>query len=149
MDIGLPGIDGIEATRRIRTWSEVPIIVLSVREAHADKVAALDAGADDYVTKPFAIEEVLARIRAVSRRTGAPHMAEPVVAFGDLQVDLGKRLVRRGGEDVHLTANRVPAAGGLRDATPASCSPIGGSCSGCGEPATGTRATTSGSTSPG
>jgi two-component system, OmpR family, KDP operon response regulator KdpE len=103
MDIGLPGIDGIEATRRIRSWSEIPIIVLSVREAHADKVAALDAGADDYVTKPFAIEEVLARIRAVSRRARPPQAAEPALSFGDLEVDLDKRRVRRGGEAVHLT----------------------------------------------
>ena len=77
MDLGLPGIDGIEATRRIRTWSQVPVIVLSVRDAHADKVAALDAGADDYVTKPFAIEEVLARIRAVSRRAAPGPAASP------------------------------------------------------------------------
>ena len=103
MDLGLPGIDGIEATRRIRTWSEVPVIVLSVRDAHADKVAALDAGADDYVTKPFAIEEVLARIRAVSRRTGPPAPGEPVVEFGGLTVDLGKKRVTRAGEAVHLT----------------------------------------------
>jgi two-component system KDP operon response regulator KdpE len=103
MDIGLPGIDGIEATRRIRAWSAIPIIVLSVRDAHADKVAALDAGADDYVTKPFAIEEVLARIRAVSRRVRPPQESEPVLSFGDLEVDLVKRRVRRGGEAVHLT----------------------------------------------
>jgi two-component system, OmpR family, KDP operon response regulator KdpE len=103
MDLGLPGIDGIEATRRIRTWSEVPVIVLSVRDAHADKVAALDAGADDYVTKPFAIEEVLARIRAVSRRAGPPLSGEPLLEFGELHVDLGKRRVTRGGAGVHLT----------------------------------------------
>ena len=103
MDLGLPGIDGVEATRRIRTWSQVPVIVLSVRDAHADKVAALDAGADDYVTKPFAIEEVLARIRAVSRRAAPGPAAEPVVRFGELEVDLGKRLVTREGERVHLT----------------------------------------------
>jgi two-component system KDP operon response regulator KdpE len=103
MDIGLPGIDGIEATRRLRGWSQVPVLVLSVREAHADKVAALDAGADDYVTKPFAIEEVLARIRAVSRRTGGPSAGEPVLRMGELEVDLAKHAVRRGGEEVHLT----------------------------------------------
>jgi two-component system, OmpR family, KDP operon response regulator KdpE len=103
MDLGLPGIDGVEATRRIRSWSEIPIIVLSVRDAHADKVSALDAGADDYVTKPFAIEEVLARIRAVARRTRPAQTSEPTLSFGDLEVDLAKRRVRLAGEAVHLT----------------------------------------------
>ena len=68
LDLGLPGIDGVEVIRRLRSWSEVPVIVLSVRDAQADKVAALDAGADDYVTKPFAMDELLARMRAVLRR---------------------------------------------------------------------------------
>ncbi len=104
LDLGLPGIDGIEATRRIRAFSEVPIIVLTVREGQADKVAALDAGADDYVTKPFAMEELLARMRAVGRRAGAGQATEPVLRFGDLSVDLAKRIVRRGAEPVHLTA---------------------------------------------
>ena len=103
LDLGLPGIDGIETTRRIRTWSDVPIIVLSVREAQSDKVAALDAGADDYVTKPFAIEEVLARIRAVTRRTGARLAEDPRLRFDGLQIDLTKRSVLRDGEPVHLT----------------------------------------------
>ena len=104
LDIGLPGIDGIETTRRIRAFSDVPIIVLSVREGQADKVAALDAGADDYVTKPFSMEELLARMRAVGRRAGAPQTSQPVIRFGDLTVDLGKGIVRRGEDSVHLTA---------------------------------------------
>ncbi|HCO01989.1 MAG TPA: DNA-binding response regulator [Actinobacteria bacterium] len=103
LDLGLPGIDGVEVIRRARSWSEVPVIVLSVRDAQADKVAALDAGADDYVTKPFAMEELLARMRAVLRRKGASAAEAPVVKAGDLEVDLARRLVTRGGRHVHLT----------------------------------------------
>ncbi|HYU58456.1 MAG TPA: response regulator transcription factor [Actinomycetota bacterium] len=103
LDLGLPGIDGIEATRRIRSFSTVPIIVLSVREGQADKVAALDAGADDYVTKPFAMEELLARMRAVGRRAGTAEATEPVLRFGPLVVDLPKHRVTRGEEPIHLT----------------------------------------------
>jgi two-component system KDP operon response regulator KdpE len=104
LDLGLPGIDGVEVIRRARSWSEVPVIVLSVRDAQADKVAALDAGADDYVTKPFAMDELLARMRAVLRRRGSPSAEEvPVVRVGDLEVDLARRLVTRGGRNVHLT----------------------------------------------
>jgi two-component system, OmpR family, KDP operon response regulator KdpE len=103
LDLGLPGIDGVEVIRRLRSWKEVPVIVLSVRDAQADKVAALDAGADDYVTKPFGMDELQARMRAVLRRKGAGDNARPVVQAGDLQIDLAKRLVTRGGESVHLT----------------------------------------------
>jgi two-component system KDP operon response regulator KdpE len=103
LDLGLPGIDGVEVIRRLRSWKEVPVIVLSVRDAQADKVAALDAGADDYVTKPFGMDELQARMRAVMRRKGAGDDARPVVRAGDLQIDLAKRLVTRGGESVHLT----------------------------------------------
>jgi len=103
LDLGLPGIDGVEVIRRLRSWSSVPVIVLSVRDAQADKVAALDAGADDYVTKPFAMDELLARTRAVLRRTGPGEAESPVVSAGDLEVDLARRLVTRGGEPVHLT----------------------------------------------
>jgi two-component system, OmpR family, KDP operon response regulator KdpE len=103
LDLGLPGIDGVEVIRRLRGWSDVPVIVLSVRDAQGDKVAALDVGADDYVTKPFAMEELLARMRAVLRRRG-PAEAEPsVVRAGDLEIDLGRRLVTRAGSPVHLT----------------------------------------------
>jgi two-component system KDP operon response regulator KdpE len=103
LDLGLPDLDGTEVIRRLRSFSDVPIIVLSVRDRQADKVAALDAGADDYVTKPFGMEEVLARSRAALRRSHAGEPSEPVLSFGDLQVDLGRRLVRREGEGVHLT----------------------------------------------
>jgi two-component system, OmpR family, KDP operon response regulator KdpE len=103
LDLGLPGIDGVEVVRRLRGWSRVPIIVVSVREAQSDKVAALDAGADDYLTKPFGMDELLARIRAALRRAGPDGPGDAVARFGDIEVDLTKRLVRRGGESVHLT----------------------------------------------
>ncbi|MGH2767387.1 MAG: response regulator [Actinomycetota bacterium] len=103
LDLGLPDLDGIEVTRRIRGFSEVPIIILSVREAQADKVSALDAGADDYVTKPFGIEELLARMRAVLRRSGPEEPLAPLLRFGDIEIDLARQLVTRGAEGVHLT----------------------------------------------
>jgi two-component system, OmpR family, KDP operon response regulator KdpE len=103
LDLGLPGIDGVEVIKRLRSWSAVPVIVLSVRDAQADKVSALDAGADDYVTKPFAMDELLARIRAVLRRTTPAEATPPIIQVGDLEVDLAARLVRRGGRQVHLT----------------------------------------------
>ena len=102
LDLGLPDMDGGEVIRRIREWSPVPIIVLSVREHETDKVAALDAGADDYLTKPFGVAELLARIRAALRRS-VMEMPEPVFASGDLQVDLGARIVTVRGEEVSLT----------------------------------------------
>jgi two-component system KDP operon response regulator KdpE len=102
LDLGLPGIDGIEVLRRVRAWSDVPVIVLTVRDSQDQKVTALDAGADDYVTKPFAMEELLARMRAVRRRaTSEPPRA--VHRFGDLEVDLEREAVRLKGELVHLT----------------------------------------------
>jgi two-component system KDP operon response regulator KdpE len=103
LDLGLPGIDGIEVIRRLRTWSSVPVIVLTVRDAPSDKVAALDAGADDFVTKPFAMDELLARMRAVHRRLAGAEEGTPVVRAGDLEVDLPRRLVTRGGQSIHLT----------------------------------------------
>ena len=103
LDLGLPDLDGTEVIRRIRSFSDVPIIVLSVRDRQADKVDALDAGADDYVTKPFGVEEVLARLRAALRRSHAGEPAPATLAFDDVEVDLGRRLVRVGGEPVHLT----------------------------------------------
>ena len=102
LDLGLPGIDGLEVIRRLRGWLEIPVIVLSVRESHAEKVAALDAGADDYVTKPFSIDELLARMRAVRRRA-AGEAAAPLLQFEDLQVDLARRAVRLRGDLVRLT----------------------------------------------
>lgn len=103
LDLGLPGIDGIEVIRRLRTWSSVPVIVLTVRDAASDKVAALDAGADDYVTKPFAMDELLARMRAVLRRFAGVEDGLPVIRVGDLEVDLPRQLVTRAGQPIHLT----------------------------------------------
>lgn len=105
LDLGLPDMDGIEVVRRIREWSQVPVIVLSARGQEADKVAALDAGADDYLTKPFGVSELLARMRVSLRhasRQGPP--AGTVEAFG-VRIDLAARQVFRGGEEVHLTPN--------------------------------------------
>jgi two-component system, OmpR family, KDP operon response regulator KdpE len=103
LDLGLPDLDGTEVIRRIRAFSDVPVIVLSVREGQADKVAALDAGADDYVTKPFGMEELLARARAAMRRVQPEDPSPPVKAFGNLEVDLARRLVTCRGDQVHLT----------------------------------------------
>lgn len=102
LDLGLPDLDGIEVIRRVREWSQVPIIVLSVREREDDKVAALDAGADDYLTKPFGVGELLARIRAAMRRS-LQEIPEPVFISDNLQVDLGSRRVTVGGADISLT----------------------------------------------
>jgi two-component system, OmpR family, KDP operon response regulator KdpE len=104
LDLTLPGIDGHEVIRRLRTFSDVPVLILSVRESQDDKVAALDAGADDYLTKPFAIGELLARMRAVERRAQPEQDRSAVVRFGDLEVDLAKQLVRLDGQPLHLTA---------------------------------------------
>ncbi len=103
LDLGLPGIEGHEVIRRLRGWSDLPVIVLSVRDAQGEKVAALDAGADDYVIKPFGIGELLARMRAVHRRTGSEAIGKPLLVFGDLQVDLTKKLVVLRGNSLHLT----------------------------------------------
>jgi two-component system KDP operon response regulator KdpE len=102
LDLGLPDLDGSEVIERVRSFSEVPVIVLSVRDRQADKVGALDAGADDYVTKPFDMGELLARARAAMRRR-RPEERESRLAFGPVEVDLGLRLVTLGGERVHLT----------------------------------------------
>lgn len=102
LDLGLPDMDGIEVTRRTREWSKVPIIILSVREQEEDKISALDAGADDYLTKPFGMGELLARIRTVLRRQNNIN-SEPVFTFGGLVVDLANRLVRMNETEVQLT----------------------------------------------
>jgi two-component system, OmpR family, KDP operon response regulator KdpE len=102
LDLGLPGIDGIEVVAGLRGWTEVPILVLSVREDERDKVEALDAGADDYVTKPFGMGELLARVRAALRR-GQHVEVDPVVETPDFTVDLSARRVVRGGTEVRLT----------------------------------------------
>ena len=102
LDLGLPGIDGTEVVRGLRGWTTVPIIVLSVRDSEADKVRALDAGADDYVTKPFGMNELLARLRAALRRH-TPVPEEAVVTTGDFALDLANRSASRGDGTVHLT----------------------------------------------
>jgi two-component system, OmpR family, KDP operon response regulator KdpE len=103
LDLGLPDLDGIEVIRGLRGWTAAPILVLSGRTDSTDKVEALDAGADDYVTKPFGIDELLARMRAVLRRSN-PGQDQPVVVFGGAKVDLSaKRVTLEGGEDVRLT----------------------------------------------
>ena len=104
LDLGLPDLDGLQVTKRLREWTKTPIIVLSARDQEKDKVAALDAGADDYLTKPFGLPELLARIR-VARRHGARNGDRdlPVYEMGELRVDLASRVVTRAGEEVKLT----------------------------------------------
>jgi two-component system, OmpR family, KDP operon response regulator KdpE len=103
LDLGLPGIEGHEVIRRLRTWSELPVIVISVRDAQEEKVAALDAGADDYVTKPFGMNELLARIRAALRHRLQQQGERPIFCVGDLSVDLIRRIVRVRDEEVKLS----------------------------------------------
>ena len=102
VDLVLPDLDGVEVTRRLREWSEMPILVLSAVGDEEQKVRALEAGADDYITKPFGARELVARLQAALRRT-APAEDEPTIAVEGLEVDLAARMVRRGGEPVHLT----------------------------------------------
>ena len=103
LDLSLPGIDGLQVIQGLRGWTRTPIIVLSVREREADKVAALDAGADDYVTKPFGINELLARLRAAVRRASLTQQDAPVIQTPDFRVDLAAKQVSRGGREVRLT----------------------------------------------
>jgi len=104
LDLGLPDIDGIEVLHGLRGWSSVPVVVLSAREDERGKVAALDAGADDYVTKPFGIDELVARLRAALRRSTNPAEDEMVVVTPDFTIDLGNKTVTiAAGESVHLT----------------------------------------------
>ncbi len=103
LDLGLPDLDGVEVLKRLREWSQVPVLVLSVRDREDDKIAALDAGADDYVTKPFASGELLARLRVAQRRA-RPGPEAAVFRSGDLEVDLVRRVVLRQGREVRLTA---------------------------------------------
>lgn len=103
LDLRLPDGDGVEVCRRIRDWSDAPIVVVSAWDDEEAKIDALDAGADDFVTKPFSAPELLARLRAVIRRSEVPASADAVVAMGDVTVDLERRLVLRGDERVHLT----------------------------------------------
>ena len=102
LDLGLPDRDGLDFIRDVRTWSAVPVIVLSARSGELDKISALDAGADDYVSKPFAMGELLARVRAALRRKPADG-ATACVEFSDVRVDRARRVVERGGQLVHVT----------------------------------------------
>ena len=111
LDLGLPDQDGLEVLQRVREFSKAPVLVLSARGQEKDKIAALDLGADDYVAKPFAVGELMARVRAALRRSSV--MAVESVAFGDVQVDLAGRTVTVGGEEVHLTPNEYRLLGVL------------------------------------
>jgi two-component system KDP operon response regulator KdpE len=103
LDLGLPDGDGVDFIRELRTWSAMPVIVLSARSAENDKIAALDAGADDYLVKPFGAGELLARVRSQMRRRAYSDAGQPLLSFGDVTVDLSRRLVKRNDEPLHLT----------------------------------------------
>jgi two-component system, OmpR family, KDP operon response regulator KdpE len=102
LDMGLPGMDGLEVLRRLRQWTKTPVIILSVRDSDRDKVAALDAGADDYLVKPFSIDELMARMRAAQRHS-QPELEMQIFTSGNLQVDFSRRIVTVRGEPVKLT----------------------------------------------
>ncbi|AUV01952.1 two-component system response regulator KdpE [Phytobacter ursingii] len=103
LDLGLPDGDGIDFIRDLRQWSQIPVIVLSARTEESDKIAALDAGADDYLSKPFGIGELQARLRVALRRNAGIQQSDPLVSFSDIQVDLANRRIVRAGEELHLT----------------------------------------------
>ena len=103
VDLGLPDMDGVEVIRDFRSWSAVPVLILSARSEEQEKITALDAGADDYLTKPFGIGELLARVRAVTRRRLQASEVSPKLTFGDVEVDFSRHTVMRGNQPVHLT----------------------------------------------
>jgi len=103
LDLGLPDGDGITFVQEFRQWSSVPVLVLSARDSEHDKIAALDAGADDYMTKPFGVGELQARLRVLLRRYPGNEKNDPVYEFGDIRVDIAGRQVSKAGEEVHLT----------------------------------------------
>ena len=103
LDLGLPDMSGVEVVRQLRAWSHLPVLVVTLRSAESDKIAALDAGADDYLTKPFGSGELVARVRALLRRT-RPDEDDSPVKFGEIEVDRAAGIVRRGGAEVKLTA---------------------------------------------
>jgi len=113
VDLGLPDMDGVEVVRDFRTWSTVPILILSARTEERDKILALDAGADDYLTKPFGIGELLARVRAVTRRRLQGLETSPKQCFADVEVDLSRHSVMRNGVPVHLTPTEYRLLGSL------------------------------------
>lgn len=103
LDLMLPGIDGLEVCRRLREWTLVPIIVLSAKGEEREKVKALDLGADDYLTKPFGLDELLARVRVALRHASRAHSVASLIQVGDLEIDLVRRIVQRNGQEIHLT----------------------------------------------
>lgn len=103
LDLGLPDMDGVEVIRGLRGWTQIPIVILSAREQEHDKVLALDEGADDYVTKPFGIDELLARLRAAVRRGTKSTDEQPTIETPDFKIDLSEKRVHKGNEPVHLT----------------------------------------------
>jgi len=105
LDLGLPDLDGLEVTRRLREWTTMPIIVLTARDREGDRIAALDLGADDYLTKPFSVGELLARMRVALRHAARERQepGEPIFSVGDLRVDMARRQVHLAGQEVHLT----------------------------------------------
>jgi len=103
LDLGLPDGDGVDFILDLRSWSAIPVIVLSARSSEADKIAALDAGADDYLVKPFGAGELMARVRAQLRRSAQAESGEAVIRFADVCIDLARRVVERNGQTVHLT----------------------------------------------
>jgi two-component system KDP operon response regulator KdpE len=114
LDLGLPDGDGVGFIRDLRAWSQVPVIILSARAEEAAKIEALDAGADDYLTKPFGVGELMARVRVAGRRRrGAGEMRDPVFRFGTVEVDLALRTVTKGGDAVHLTPTEYRLLGHL------------------------------------
>ena len=107
LDLGLPDVDGLEVLRRIRTFSSVPVIILTAHYQQSEKIRALDAGADDYVTKPFDTEELLARVRAALRRVPQASPSPTLVRVDDVEIDLARRLVQRAGKPIHLTRTEL------------------------------------------
>ena len=132
LDLGLPDGDGIEFIRDLRQWSAVPVIVLSARSEESDKIAALDAGADDYLSKPFGIGELQARLRVALRRHSATTTPDPLVKFSDVTVDLAARVIHRGEEEVH--SHRLSSAcWPCCSTTPEKCSPSASYSIRCGD----------------
>lgn len=103
LDLGLPDMSGLDFITHLRSWSRIPILILSARSAEQDKIAALDAGADDYLAKPFGVGELLARVRALLRRQGQHGENKPQVTFGEVVIDLARRVVTRQNDEIHLT----------------------------------------------
>lgn len=113
VDLGLPDMDGVEVVRGLRSWSTTPILILSARSDEHDKVTALDAGADDYLSKPFGVAELLARVRALLRRRLRATEASPRIALGEVEIDFSRRSVTRLGESIHLTPTEYRLLGVL------------------------------------